>query len=304
MVLRRTGGPEELRLEDVPVPTPGDGQLLVRTEAIGMSYYETLLRRGVFPFPEGIPAVFGFEAAGTVTEVGDGVDATLVGSRVVAFDMSGGAYAEFMAVSSDAATVIPDGLSSADALAIAAQATTAAVVLDQSGLVKGETVLIESAAGSVGGYLAQLARRNGAGRIIGTAGGPRKIEYARKLGFFDEIVDHNVDGWQARVPTGIDIIFECIGGESAKLLVPALTAGTGRMVPYGLISGSRPAVDKEHLVDVRMEAPAEVRREVLDLAVRGELRPLIDSTLPLAEAAKAHQRFADRVATGKIVLVP
>lgn len=310
IVMHRIGGPDVLQAEDVPAPVPAANQMLIRTEAIGMSYYETAMRAGIFPFPVPLPAVFGFEAAGTVMEVGPGADPALAGAQVVVMDMTGGAYAELLAAPAEAVTPVPDGLSAADAVAVAAQAATAACVLDQAGLVGGETVLIESAAGAVGGYLAQLARRRGVARIIGTAGGRAKLEKARERGF-DEVVDHSEPGWQSRVPRGVDVVFECIGGTSARLLLDALTPGTGRMVAYGLISGDWPAVEPADLeprgLSLVRASMAEVdgaRSEVLALAARGELTPLVDSTLPLAEAAKAHQRFEDRLAAGKIILLP
>lgn len=270
VVFREPGGPEVLRVEDVPAPVAGDGQLLVRTEAIGMSYYETSMRAGIFPFPAPLPAIFGLEAAGVV------VGGELDGTRVVVMDMTGGAYAEFMAAPTEAVTVAPEGMSAADAVAIAAQASTAILQLQKAKLTGGETILIESAAGPVGGYLAQLARRQGATRIIGTAGGPAKIKHALKNGF-DEVIDHNVDGWQESVPRDIDVIFDCIGGESAKRLLPALKAG-GLMIAYGLISGSFAAVDPAdldprdlRLVRAGIEPPPI--REVLDLAATGNLTP-------------------------------
>ncbi|WP_163508689.1 quinone oxidoreductase family protein [Fodinicola acaciae] len=291
VVFREPGGPEVLRVEDVPKPVPADGQLLVRTEAIGMSYYETMLRSGGFPFPVPLPVVFGFEAAGIAD-----------GRRVVAFDMTGGAYAEFMVTSADKVTDVPDGLSAADAVAVAGQASTAAVVLEHAKLTGGETILIESAAGPVGGYLAQLARRAGVARIIGTAGGPAKIEHALKVGF-DEVVDHNVEGWQSRL-SGIDVVFECIGGESAKKTLSVLKSDTGRMVGYGLISGSFPDIDENDPRYSRASMDNLPAREMLELAANGDLTPLIDSVMPLEKAADAHRRYENRLATGKIVLVP
>jgi NADPH:quinone reductase-like Zn-dependent oxidoreductase len=298
VVFREPGGPEVLRVEDVPTPVAAEGQVLVRTEAIGMSYYETAMRAGVFPYPVPLPVVFGFEAAGLADD----------GRRVVVFDMTGGAYAEVMASPPAAMTVIPDGLSATDAVAVAGQASTAAVVLKAAELTGGETILIESAAGPVGGYLAQLARRQGVKTIIGTAGGAAKIAHALKNGF-DEVIDHNADGWQQTVPADIDVIFECIGGESARKMLPALKSGTGRMIGYGLISGSFPAIEATDLEPrglrysrASMENPPV--REMLNLAVNGELTPLIDSVLPLEQAAEAHRRYEARLATGKIVLVP
>ena len=315
IVMHRTGGPEVLGLEDVPVPVAAAGQVLIRTEAIGASYAETLLRSGAFPVSGGLPMVPGIEAAGVVTAVGDGVEPAFVGRRVVVLDTSGGTYAEYVASPADAVSEIPAGLSAVDAVAVTGMAATALAVLGQAALVGGETVLIESAAGSVGGYLGQLARRSGAGRIIGTAGSAAKRDLALHRGF-DEVVNHRDGDWQERLPKGIDAVFECIGGESSRRVLDAMTPGTGRMMSYGLLSGEWPKIEPAdldarglRLVDCSrqdgwIQRVKDARAEVLDLAVRGHLSPLIDSTLPLAEAAKAHQRFENRLAAGKIILTP
>jgi NADPH:quinone reductase-like Zn-dependent oxidoreductase len=307
-VLRRTGGPEELRLEDVPVPVPGDGQVLVRTEAIGASYTETFLWSGAFEFPGGLPVIFGFEAAGTVVQA---ADAELVGRRVTVLDTGGGTYAQYCAPPLSAISVIPDGLSPVDALAVGGMGATALAVMGESELVAGETVLIESAAGQVGGYLAQLARSAGAGRIIGTAGSPAKQALALERGF-DEVVNHRDKGWQEKLPGGIDVVFESIGGDSARLLLDAMTPGRGRMLSYGLLSGEWPRIEAAdldtrglRLIDcARGEGWPHKVEAARTPALEIGLTPIIDSYLPLAEAAAAHRRFASREAAGKIILMP
>lgn len=308
IVMRSTGSPDVLRLEDVPVPVLGDGQVLVRTEAIGASYTETFLWSGAFEFPGGLPAVFGFEAAGTVVQADD---AELVGRRVMVLDTRGGTYAEYCAPPASAITPIPDGLSTVDAVAVGGMGATAVAVLAEAELVAGETVLIESAAGQVGGYLAQLARRAGAGRIIGTAGSPAKRALALERGF-DEVVNHRDEGWQEKLPRGIDVVFESIGGDSACLLLDAMTPGSGRMLSYGLLSGEWPRIEAAdldmrglRLIDcARSEGWLHKVEAARTRAVELALTPIIDSYLPLAQAAEAHRRFASREAAGKIILTP
>jgi NADPH:quinone reductase-like Zn-dependent oxidoreductase len=311
IVMRTTGSPDVLQLEDVPVPSPGEGQVLVRTEAVGASYTETFLWSGAFAFPGGLPAVFGFEAAGTVVQAGD---SGLVGRRVTVLDTSGGTYAEYCAPPVSAISLIPDGLSSVDALAVGGMGATALAIVGEADLVAGETVLIESAAGQVGGYLAQLARRAGAGRIIGTAGGPAKVELALQRGF-DEVVDHREAGWQEKV-RGIDVVFESIGGDSARRVLGAMSPGVGRMLSYGALCGEWPRVTASDVEARGLRMVDCARREgwvrkvegarglALDLAVKGELVPVVDSAMPLERAAEAHRRFADRDAAGKIILLP
>jgi NADPH2:quinone reductase len=201
IVLHETGGPEALKLEDVPEPAPGPGQVVVRTEAIGVSYTEAALRAGVFPPPVPLPAVFGLEAAGVVTETGEGVDPGLNGRRVTVLSTSLGSYAEYLTATADTLAFIPDGLSSPDAVAVANFGAVALCLLRSARLTGGETVLVEVAAGGVGGYLTQLARENGAKRVIGTAGSQAKRDYARSIGA-DEVIDHNAAGWTTALADG------------------------------------------------------------------------------------------------------
>ncbi|MEW9532267.1 zinc-binding alcohol dehydrogenase family protein [Microbispora sp. NPDC049125] len=319
IVLRETGGPEVLRLEEVPPPVPGPGEVLVRTEAVGVSYYETPLRAGVFPFPAPLPAVFGFEAAGTVTEVGEGADAALLGRRVTVMKLggTGGTYAEYVAAGADALTLVPAGVSAADAVATAVQGAVALTLLRAAALEDGQTVLIEVAGGGVGGYLTQLVRGFGAGRVLATAGSEVKRRRARDLGA-DLVLDHTDPSWpdQVREAGGtVDVVFEAIGGASARRLLDAMTPGGGRMMFYGLLDGP-PEVTPVDLLHRGLTLAGcgglaawgrhvqDARAEVLDMVADGRLRPQVDSVLPLADAATAHRRIEERAAIGKIVLVP
>jgi NADPH:quinone reductase len=311
IVLHETGGAENLTLEDLPVPAAGPGEVLVKTEAIGVSYTEAILRSGVFPLQ--LPVTFGFEAAGIVTETGDGVGKALSGRRVVLMNTGLGSYAEYVAVPVAAVTEIPDGLSADDATAVASFGAVALCLLRAARLTGTETVLVESAAGGVGGYLTQLAHAHGAGRVIGTAGSAAKRDYAGSLGA-DEVLDHADPGWTAEL-AGIDVVFESLGGDTTVKLVPAITSGTGRILLYGTLQGP-PTLTPADLLNHGLTligcggGPGwlgqvqAAKAEVMRLAADGQIRPLIDSVLPLENAAKAHQRFDDRVAMGKIILKP
>jgi NADPH:quinone reductase len=311
IVLHEAGGPENLTLEDLPVPAAGPGEVLIRTEAIGVSYTDTIVRSGVFPLQ--LPVTFGFEAAGIVTETGEGVGTALRGRRVVVMKTDLGCYAEYVAVPVAAVTGIPDGLSADDATAVASFGAVALCLLRAARLTGTETVLVESAAGGVGGYLTQLAHAHGAARVIGTAGSAVKRAYARSLGA-DEVLDHTDPGWTAEL-AGIDAVFESLAGDTTVKLVPAVTPGTGRILLYGMLQGP-PTLTPADLLTHGLTligcggAPSwldqvqAARAEVLKLAADGQIRPLIDSVLPLEMAAKAHQRFDDRAAMGKIILKP
>lgn len=330
IVMRRTGDPEVLQVEEVPVPEPARGQVLVRTEAVGINFFETRVRSGAaLPMhPATLPVVPGFEAAGTVAAVGEGVDAALVGTRVATVGGSG-AYAEYVVAPAAAALPLPDGLSAAAAVAVAVQGATALAVLRAAALSGGEDVLIEAAGGGVGGYLLQLAREFGVRRVTATAGSEAKRRLARDLGA-DAVLDHRDPDWPDQVVAAnrgarLDVVFESLGGAAARRLLDALVPGAGRMVFYGLSSGEPPAIAPMDLLlrglsliacggrpadyatgiaagwSARVEA---ARPEALDRAADGRIRPLIDSEIPLADAATAHCRIEQREAVGKVVLVP
>ncbi|HEX3492814.1 MAG TPA: zinc-binding dehydrogenase [Streptosporangiaceae bacterium] len=326
IVMHQTGGPEVLRLEEVPVPEPGTGQILVRTEAIGINFFEVRSRSGAaLPLhPKSLPLVPGGEAAGAVTAVGPGADPALIGTRVATAGGSG-AYAEYVAVPATAAVPVPAGLAAADAVAVTLQGATALTLLRAAALTGREAVLIEAAGGGVGGYLVELARESGARRVIATAGTAAKRDLALRLGA-DAVLDHRDPDWPGQVTAAndgapVDVIFESIGGDSARALLDALVPGSGRMLFYGLLSGEPPAISPYDLLlrgvgligcggrpadfTVGWSAWVDAARfEVLARAAAGRLRPLVDSQFPLAEAARAHQRIEDREAAGKVILVP
>jgi NADPH:quinone reductase len=319
IVMHEPGGPGVLRPEEVPDPVAGPGQMLIQAEAIGVSYSELAMRAGLYPPPAPLPLTFGFEAAGVVTATGPGADPALRGRRVVVLSTAFGAYAEYLAVPAEAVTPVPDGIGAAEAVAVANMAAVALCLLRAARLTGSESVLVEVAAGGVGGYLTQLARPLGAARVIGTAGGAAKGEHARSLGA-DVVLDHRQPGWAEGLPAALggatlDVVFESIGGESAGQVLAAMTPLSGRVMFYGLLAGP-PAITPLDLLRRGLTLVGcggmpgwlglvqAARAEVLAMTAEGRIRPLIDSFLPLEEAAQAHQRFEDRAAVGKIILVP
>jgi NADPH2:quinone reductase len=311
IMLKTQGGPENLTLEEVPEPVPGPGEVLIRTEAIGVSYTEAALRGGNFPPPVQLPAVYGFEAAGIVTAG----EPSLVGKRVVMMNTALGAYAEYVTAPLDAVTVVPDGVSAADAVATANFGAVALCLLKAARLTGSETVLIEAAAGGVGGYLTQLAHAQGAARVIATAGTAAKRDYALSIGA-DEVVDHGDPGWiDSLGKASIDAVFESLAGQTTVRLVDALTPGRGRILLYGFLQGPPTITVMDLLmhgltligcggVPGWLDRVAAARPEVLELVRDGVLKPRIDGTLPLADAATAHERFDARAPIGKIILTP
>lgn len=273
IVLRAVGGPENLILEELPTPVPGPGEVLVRTEAIGVTFTEAAMRTGALPLPVELPAPFGFEAAGVVTEAGEGADAGLLGQRVVLMHTGLGSYAEYIAVPESAVTVIPEGLGAAEAVAVANYGAVAFRLVEKANLTGEETVLVEVAGSGVGGYVTQLARRRGVKAIIGTAGTAAKREHAASLGA-DEVLDHTEPGWTGRL-TNVDIAFHSLGGDTTTALLDGMTPGTGRILLYGFLRGA-PVVTAMDLL-YRGADPDRVRR-------RGLVQP---------GAGRAHRGDAD-----------
>ncbi|MCW2876776.1 MAG: dehydrogenase [Sphaerisporangium sp.] len=286
VVMHKTGGPEVLGLEEIPTPVPGPGELLLRTEAVGIPFGDLGMRAGAYlpVMPASLPTVPGSEAAGTVMEVGEGVDTGLAGSRVAVMMMTGvGTYAEYVAVPVEMSTPIPEGVSAEDAVAVAVQGATALTLLR-------------------------------------TAGAKVKRERARELGA-DIVVDHRDPSWPGQVRDALqgatlDIVFESVAGASARELLDLMTPGTGRMLYYGRLGGEPAAVTPDDLLYRGLtligcgglaawaKRVAAARTDVLCLLAEGRLHPLVDSVLPLADAATAHRRIENRETMGKIVLTP
>ncbi|MGW3964368.1 quinone oxidoreductase family protein [Amycolatopsis sp. NPDC005003] len=291
-----TGGPDVLKVEDRPEPARKPGEVLVRTEAIGVPFYETQLRSGQFG-AAAEPAIFGHEAAGTVLEADD---ETLRGRKVVTMSYTGGAYAEVVAAGQY--TLVPDDLTPVQAVAAAVPASVALGLMNAADVKAGETVLVEAASGAIGGYLARLAARKGA-RVVTTAG----------KGKAD--IDHRDPDWRQQVPEGIDVVFESIGGPRAAELIAKL-APHARILAYGMLSGEFPTFPVAGLIargitligfggpDVYGKRVAAVRDEALGLVADGTLTPVVDRTYPLADVAAAHARVESREGAGKVVLVP
>ncbi|WP_069166427.1 quinone oxidoreductase family protein [Nocardia altamirensis] len=319
IVMTGIGGPEVLVAEEVPVPQAGPGEVVIRAEAIPVLFPETKLRSGAFPLGVEPPLVFGFQAAGVVTEVGADVDPTLLGKRVTVATKGFGAYAEFVSAPAASAAPIPDNLSSADAAAILMSGSVALPLLETARLTGTETVLVEAAATGIGSILTQLAKEYGAARVIATAGGTAKSEQARKLGA-DEVIDHNDPEWPTRLretlgETTLDVVFDSIGGPTALDILDLTTPLTGRMLSYGWLSGAPAQLSATDLITrgrtlIGCAGPdwlarvANSNTATLQRAAKGDLAPLVEAVLPLDQAAHAHHLLETRAVLGKLILRP
>ncbi|GAA4214076.1 hypothetical protein GCM10022220_40040 [Actinocatenispora rupis] len=233
-----------------------------------------------------------------------------------------------MTVAAAALTVVPEGPASTDVAATAASGATALALLRWTEPGPGDTVLVQNAAGAVGGYLVQLLRRRGVGRIVATVGSPAKRQRVLDLGA-DTVLDHDEPLGAASThnptedldPSGgrddtIDVAYCCLGGPATESVLDVLTPGTGRIVQYGNGNGRPARFDAQTLfyrgVTVRgaggpdwyREVLHVARPQVLDMLAAGAVRPLVDSVRPLAEAAAAHRDIDARRTAGRIVLVP
>jgi NADPH2:quinone reductase len=186
------------------------------------------------PFQPRLPLIPGNGVGGVVTGVGAGVDARLVGARVVSGTGGSGGYAERVAVDAAALFELPDGLALDAAVALLADGRTATLLVATAAVRSGERVLVEAAAGGVGSMLVQLARAAGA-TVVAAAGGARKLALARELGAH-ETVDYRQPGWAERVPA-VDVVFDGVGGAVARAAFERLAPG-GRMLSFGLASGA------------------------------------------------------------------
>jgi len=303
------GGPEVLVAGEAPDPEPGPGQALVDVAFAGITFIETMFRAtGAGPFRAELPMVPGNGVGGTVAAIGDGVDPGLVGTRVVTSTGGSGGYAERAAVDAAALVPVPEGLALDVAAALLADGRTATMLVDAAAVRGGERVLVEAAAGGVGTLIVQLARAAGA-RVIGAAGGERKLALATSLGA-DAAIDYTEPGWE-RAAGPVDVVFDGVGGPIARAAFGLLGDG-GRMVSYGLASGAWSDVSEEEAtargvrrIGLSRPDPAASRAftaRALAAAAEGRLRPVIGARFPLACAAEAHAAIEARATVGKTLL--
>ncbi|KAB1908889.1 zinc-binding dehydrogenase [Micromonospora sp. AMSO31t] len=310
--LREFGGPEVLVPGPAPDPVPGPGQVLVEVAHANITFVETMFRAtGFGPFTAALPVIPGNGVGGTVTGLGAGADPALLGRRVVSTTGGTGGYAERVAVDQGAPIPVPDELPLDAAVALLADGRTALMLARAAGLRPGERVLVEAAAGGVGGLLTQLATAAGA-RVVAAAGGPRKVALLRERGL-DTVVDYREPGWTDRVrgaAGGVDVVFDGVGGTLARAAFDLLDQG-GRMVSFGLAGGTWADVPEAEAAARGVAllrpggTPVELRaltEQALAEGAAGRLRPLIGQRFPLERAADAHAAIGSRATVGKTLL--
>lgn len=318
----KTGGPEVLVYEELPDPTPGDHEVVIRVEAAGVNFADVMRRRGDdYPDPSPTPFTLGAEVAGTVAAVGKSVTWLTVGMPVLAAPGAGG-YAQYICVPAAIVIPLPPGLDAIRASALMAHGLTAALVLRKAArLVPGETVLVEAAAGGLGSLAVQLAKHYGAGKVIAAASTPEKRAVAERLGA-DLSVDYTAPGWaeQVRAATdgkGVDVILETAGGDNVAEALKAL-APFGRLIFIGQSSGKTSLIDPWTLtvpnhtitsfyVGAYLAFPDLIQAtltELIGLVLTDKLLLQTETVLPLSQAVEAHRLLEGRHTIGKVVLKP
>lgn len=304
------GGPEVLRVEEVPDPIPGPGQVRIRVEAAGVHRLDTSIRAAALPptmpRPE-LPMTPGREVAGVIDQIGEGVDEAWQGAKVVAHlgPGSSGGYAELAVADETQLYRRPDGLDSPAAVAAIGTGRTSAAVLEAAEITPDDVVVVTSAAGGMGAILLQGIRNAGA-RAIGLAGSAAKLEIARGFGA-QTAIDYRSGDWlrvlREQEPR-ITVLLDGVGGDVPQQIYAQLEPD-GRMVRFsgdqdGYEGGAKIIDILGPWVQGRIK---EFEQASLKAAADGSRTPYVGSTFPLAEAAEAHRALESRETTGKVVLL-
>ena len=314
------GGPDVLQTQTLPVPSAGNGQVLVRVQAAGVNRPDVLQRMGLYPAPKGQSELPGLEIAGDVVAIGAGVTRFETGQRVMAL-VNGGGYAEYCLADEGTTLHVPEGLSIIEAGGLPETFFTVwHNVFERGALKAGEWILIHGGTSGIGVTAIQLAKAFGS-KVLTTTGSAEKCTAALKLGA-DVAVNYRSEDFLDAVKAatggrGVDVILDMVGGPYIEKNIRAL-ADDGRLVYIGFQSGSKAEIDFTRVMHKRLTItgstlrirPAEVKAhiarkveaEVLPLLASGEVRVPIDSTFPLARAADAHRRIEEGTHIGKIIL--
>ncbi len=319
--ITENGGPEVLEMVDVEVGPPGAGEVRLRHTAIGLNFIDVYYRSGLYPPPNGFPLIPGGEGAGTVVEVGDGVEWLEVGDRV-AYTMASGAYCEERLIKADRLVKVPDGITDEQAAASMLKGLTVEYLLRRTVKVKpGDTVLCHAAAGGVGLMLGQWAKHLGA-TVLGTAGSPDKIELARMHGY-DHVANSRTEDIVAfvRDATGgrrCDVVYDSVGKDTFSASLDCIRP-LGMLVSFGQSSGPIPPFAIGTLAQkgslyltrptlftyIAERADLEAAADAL-FAVIGSraVKVQINQRHSLSDVAKAHADLESRKTTGTTILIP
>ncbi len=321
IAIRAPGGPEMLVPEQRPLPQSADGEVLVKVAVAGVNRPDVMQRQGLYPPPPGATDIPGLEIAGKVVALGPGVTRWKLGDQVMALVVGGG-YAEYCPAHESHCLPVPAGLTLIEAAAIPETFFTVwHNAFERGGLKRGETLLVHGGSSGIGTAAIQLARELGA-RVITTAGSAEKLKACRRLGAA-VAVNYKTEDFVAATKAatdgkGADVILDMVGGDYIERNYEA-AAVEGRVVQIAFQGDPKATVDFRRIMlkrlthtgsTLRARALADkaaiaraVEQNVLPLIAAGKVKPLIDSTFPLAQAAAAHARMEASAHIGKIVLV-
>ncbi|HJW33345.1 MAG TPA: quinone oxidoreductase [Holophagaceae bacterium] len=327
LTFSRFGAPEVLEFRELPDPIPGPGEVRVRTRAIGMNFADCYRRQGRYHLRGEAPWIAGYEAAGEVEALGEGVTAFQLGDRV-AFADSPFAHAERVVVPEGKLIPLPADISFETAAALLLQGLTAQyLVRDSHAIERDESVLVHAAAGGVGLLLVQMATLLGA-QVLGIVSKEAKVQAVLDAGAKDVVLfgedwsqaardfSCDVDESGMILSEGVDVVYDSVGSTLQKSLEAARTGG--HVVFFGMAGGDPVPVDPRYLMDTSksltggdlwnvLRTPEDRRQraeELFDWVRRGLLKVSIAARVPLAEGAEAHRLLESRTTTGKVLLIP
>lgn len=314
-VIHAPDKPLSLATDDVP--KPGAHEILIRVEAAGVNRPDLMQRAGLYPPPPGAPPTLGLEAAGEIVEIGHGVSRWHVGDKVTAL-LAGGGYAEYAIAHEGSALPIPSGLSLVEAAALPETVMTVwANVFESGALKQGETLLVHGGASGIGTTAIQMAKAYGA-RVVATAGDAAKVKLCEKLGA-ERCINYRSEDWETIVRDmgGADVVLDMVGGPYIQKNLDILN-DQGRLVIIAFLQGPTAQLNMMRLmlkrltltgstlrsrsVEEKARIARQVERHVWPWIEAGRVKPVIDSSFPLAEAEQAHARLQSGAHAGKIVL--
>jgi putative PIG3 family NAD(P)H quinone oxidoreductase len=318
--IKTPGGPEALVPEERAVPVPGDGEILVKVAAAGVNRPDVMQRKGLYPPPKGAPDIPGLEIAGEIVALGNNAKRWTIGDKVMALVVGGG-YAQYCLAHESHALPVPANLPMQQAGAIPETFFTVwHNVFERGGLKSGETFLVHGGSSGIGTTAIQLAKAFGA-RVFTTAGSDDKCEACRTLGA-DVAINYKSEDFVAIVKdktagAGANVILDMVGGDYIERNYEA-AAVEGRIVQIAFQGSPKANVDFRRIMLKRLHHTGSTLRtrsvadkgaiaraiaeKVLPLIAAGKVKPVMDSTFPLAEAAAAHARMESSAHIGKIVL--
>ena len=313
----RVGGPDVLSIATLPDLAPTFGQVRVSVEFAAITFRDTMLRSGRADAAEPFPLVPGNGVGGIVDAIGPDVDPAWIGASVVTTTGGTGGYASSALARVDDLHRVPARLGLREATALLADGRTAVGLADAAGIRPGERVVVSAAAGGVGSLLVQLGARREAS-VIALAGSGPKLGLARELGAA-EAVNYRESDWlehlDAAAPDGVDVVFDGVGGDLTAALAGRIRPG-GRYLPHGAAGGRWGELDQAALAArgvtvIPLAAIGSTPEELftlveraLELAERGDIRPIVGHTHPLEHAARAHAAIEARTTIGKTLLIP